>query len=92
MVISPSGVGGGLHSHIVCPAVAAGMILPHDFPLLPVSENIAQAVGAGHMDALNNSCKGFLIKFFKAQYTGGRLQQYALWDLLAGAILFPFIL
>lgn len=60
MFISPSGVSGGLHSHIVCPAVAAGMILPNGFPLPPISENIAQAVGAGYMDAFNGGCKGFL--------------------------------
>lgn len=60
MVISPSGVSGGLHPHIVRPTVAARMILPNGFPLPPISENIAQAVGAGYMDAFNDGCKGFL--------------------------------
>ena len=44
------------------------MILPHDFLLLSVAENVAQAVGAGHMDLLDDGCKSFLIKFLKAQY------------------------
>mgnify|MGYP004710037573 CR=1 FL=1 len=66
------------------------MILPYGFPLPPISENIAQAVGAGHMDALNGGCKGFLIKFLKFQDIGSCLQQDSFGDLLAGAILFPY--
>ena len=89
MFISPSGVGGSLYPHIVCPAVAAGMILPRDFLLLSAAENVTQAVRAGHMDLLNSGCKGFLIEFLKAQYIGSRLQQNAFRDLLAGAILSP---
>ena len=57
--------------------------------LYPISENIAQAVGAGHMDAFNGGCKGFLIKFFKFQDIGSHLLQDVFRNLLAGTILSP---
>ena len=79
---------------VYAPAAAAvnssgEAMLPHGFPLPPISENIAQAVGAGHMDALNGGCKGFLIKFFKSQDIGSRLLQNVFRNLLAGTILSP---
>lgn len=57
--------------------------------LYPISENIAQAVGAGHMDAFNGGCKSFLIKFLKFQDIGSHLLQDVFRNLLAGTILSP---